>query len=240
MRLRELQTQLPWTIHYHRDFRANPQTHKDFAHALLHVQKAIGQLSELINQAEHGGCDWKREEVDPYVSDLVVCALRMANTCPGHVIDLERTVIDRIEQKNGVSVQGKAKATGPLAQPLRNTPDQVVPVEKLVPVDSCWLIPDEDGVERVFLVVGYRGQDVLCRRIRRSHEHRDQLEDGHFTLRYLLEHARRHTMNDAEKEAQRRSFAHGNVAIDNPQITREDVDRAAEAERANPNDPFSD
>lgn len=33
--LRELQTSLPWTGHYHRDFRSTPMTHKDFGHALL-------------------------------------------------------------------------------------------------------------------------------------------------------------------------------------------------------------
>jgi hypothetical protein len=35
-------------------------------------------------------------------------------------------------------------------------------------------------------------------------------------------------MTDEEKEAQRRSFAYGNLAIENPDITREDIDRAAE------------
>jgi len=102
--IRELQTSLPWTIHYHRDFRSSPMAHKDFGHALLHVQKAAGKLAALVNDAEHGGCDFKPEEVDRYVADLVVCALRMANTCPGHVIDLQRAVIERIETKNDVKL----------------------------------------------------------------------------------------------------------------------------------------
>lgn len=100
--LRELQTSLPWTVHYHRDFRASPMAHKDFAHALTHVMKAAGKLAALVNDAEHGGCEFKPEEVDPYVADLVVCALRMANTCPGRMIDLERAVVERIETKNKV------------------------------------------------------------------------------------------------------------------------------------------
>jgi hypothetical protein len=87
--IRELQSSLPWTVHYHRDFRSNPQTHKDFAHALLHVQKAAGKLAAVVNDAEHGGSEFKAEEVDNYVADLVVCALRMANTNPGRVIDLQ-------------------------------------------------------------------------------------------------------------------------------------------------------
>ncbi len=102
--LRELQTSLPWTVHYHHDFRASPMTHKDFGHALLHVQKAAGKLAALVNDAEHGGCDFKPEDTDRFVADLVVCALRMANTCPGHVIDLQSEVEARIATKNGEGV----------------------------------------------------------------------------------------------------------------------------------------
>ena len=98
--LRELQTQLPWTVHYHRDFRASPMAHKDFGHALLHIMKAAGKLATIVNDAEHGGADFKPEDVDKYVADMVVCALRMANTCPGRTFDLQRAVEDRIENKN--------------------------------------------------------------------------------------------------------------------------------------------
>ena len=102
--LRELQTQLPWTIHYHHDFRASPMAHKDFGHALLHVMKAAGKLAAAVNDAEHGGSEFLPEEIDPYVADLVVCALRMANTNPGRIIDLQRAVEDRIEGKNDVKL----------------------------------------------------------------------------------------------------------------------------------------
>lgn len=98
--IRQLQSKLPWTTHYHRDFRSSPMTHKDFAHALLHVHKAAGKLAAVINDAEHGGSEFKPEEVDPYIADLVICSLRMANTCPGRIIDLEAAVIERIEKKN--------------------------------------------------------------------------------------------------------------------------------------------
>ena len=98
--IRELQTQLPWTVHYHRDFRASPISHKDFAHALLHIQKAAGKLAAVVNDAEHGGSDFNPEEVDRYVADMVVCALRMANTCPNRTIDLQQEVEARIEIKN--------------------------------------------------------------------------------------------------------------------------------------------
>lgn len=102
--LRELQTTLPWTVHYHRDFRSSPMAHKDFGHALTHVFKAAGKLAALVNEAEHKGCEFKAEETDRYVADLVVCALRLANTCPGRTIDLQRAVQERIETKNGVKL----------------------------------------------------------------------------------------------------------------------------------------
>lgn len=102
--IRELQTSLPWTAHYHRDFRASPQTHKDFAHALLHIHKAGGKLAAIIDEAEHGGFDWadlaKRAEVEKFVADMVICALRMATTCPDGQIDLQGAVERRLLAKN--------------------------------------------------------------------------------------------------------------------------------------------
>jgi hypothetical protein len=48
-------------------------------------------------------------------------------------------------------------------------------------------------------------------------------------LKALLEKARGVQMNRDQKEEQRRSFAYGNTKIENPRITRETVDRAADA-----------
>ena len=48
-------------------------------------------------------------------------------------------------------------------------------------------------------------------------------------LKNLLEAARKVTLSPEEKEAQRRSFAYGNTKIENPRITREMVDREADA-----------
>lgn len=102
--IRELQSSLPWTAHYHRDFRATPQTHKDFSHALLHIVKSSGKLASIIDDAEHGGVNWAnpemRADVENYVADMVICALRMANTCPDGVIDLQAAVDRRLTAKN--------------------------------------------------------------------------------------------------------------------------------------------
>jgi len=104
MDLKTLQVRLPWTIKYSGDFRANPQPHKDFAHAILHVMKATGKLAAFVDDMDHDRDVAlrvaNRMDYTKYVADLVVCALRVANTFPGGPIDLERAVIERIETKN--------------------------------------------------------------------------------------------------------------------------------------------
>lgn len=47
-------------------------------------------------------------------------------------------------------------------------------------------------------------------------------------LRDLMEKAKRVAMSDADKEAQRRSFAYGNANIENNRVTRDVVAAAAE------------
>ena len=48
-------------------------------------------------------------------------------------------------------------------------------------------------------------------------------------LRILIELAKQVTMTPEQKEAQRRSFAFGNAKIENENITRESIDKQAEA-----------
>lgn len=108
MNLRELQTNLPWSIKYSQDYRLNPQSHKDFAHAVLHVTKAAGKLAAIIDDLDHRRDSEDFGRIKDYLADLVICALRMANTTPGGVIDLERAVIDRIESKNEVTLPKEA------------------------------------------------------------------------------------------------------------------------------------
>lgn len=47
-------------------------------------------------------------------------------------------------------------------------------------------------------------------------------------LENLLEAAKNVVLTPEEKERQRRSFAYGNTTIENPRVTREMVDRAAD------------
>ncbi len=106
--LREIQLTLPWSTHYSREFKANPIPHKDFAHALTHVSKAAGRLHGLVDEMDHNrevsDNPNLRQEYQKFLADLVICALRMANTFPGGVVDLERAVLERLRDKNPSTV----------------------------------------------------------------------------------------------------------------------------------------
>jgi len=47
-------------------------------------------------------------------------------------------------------------------------------------------------------------------------------------MRKILKRADGYEMSDEEREEQRRSFAHGNVSLHNPNVTRELIDQEAE------------
>ena len=50
----------------------------------------------------------------------------------------------------------------------------------------------------------------------------------HRNLEQLIELARKVRMTPEQEQAQRRSFAYGNVGIENKLVTREMIDRAAD------------
>lgn len=106
--IREFQTKLPWTIKYSQDFRSSPISHKDFSHALHHVSKAAGRLHALADDMDHDRdislTVSLKESYGKYIADLVVCALRLANTFPGGSLDLQQAVHERIESKNEVKL----------------------------------------------------------------------------------------------------------------------------------------
>ncbi len=103
--LREIQAQLPWSIHYKTSFRECPMPHKHFSHALTHVSKALGKLHALVDDAEHKGCEFTAEETDYLLADLVICAFRAANTIPGRICDLQHAVEYRLEKKNDIKLR---------------------------------------------------------------------------------------------------------------------------------------
>lgn len=105
MNILEIQERLPWSIAYGEGFKLNPTTYKDFQHALVHISKASGKLWTMVEDADHDRESFfPKEDVEKYLADLVICAMRMANTNPTGPIDLQAAVIHRLESKNGVKL----------------------------------------------------------------------------------------------------------------------------------------
>lgn len=74
--------------------------HRDARHALLHVMKATGKLAAAFEPLDHfGHPDFDPSAVAPYLADLVICAMRIAQTVPGmRPIDLEKAVAERLKR----------------------------------------------------------------------------------------------------------------------------------------------
>lgn len=68
-----------WTdTQYPYEFNCEPQPHRHFTHALLHVLKACGKLSDYVDALDHGG-GLKDETVVPKaLADIVISTQRMA------------------------------------------------------------------------------------------------------------------------------------------------------------------
>ncbi len=102
--LRQIQTNLPWSVRYSEHFRANPQTHKHFAHAITHIGKANGHLLGFVDDMDHrkeiADQPGLREAYGKYLADVVISAVRASNTYPGGVLDLNDAIIKRLLEKN--------------------------------------------------------------------------------------------------------------------------------------------
>ena len=110
--LKTIQERMPWGLHDYCDkFKANPLPHRDFSHAHLHVYKAMGKITSMIDAADHTGLTiaFDYEKLRNYLADIVICTIRMAKVFPAGPIDLQSAVIDRIEEKMGVRVDGSIK-----------------------------------------------------------------------------------------------------------------------------------
>lgn len=106
MTLTEIQKQLPWGKFYSDKFRALDLPYKDFQHAITHTMKALGKLSAIIDDADHGeGMFFPPADVEKYLADVIICAIRAASVNPMGPIDIERAVIRRIETKNDVTLK---------------------------------------------------------------------------------------------------------------------------------------
>jgi len=96
-----------WTNElYSAEFNASPVEHKDFDHALKHVFKAATRLLEMTEDGDHHGKmnPLQADQVEKYLADLVICAVRLANVNPHGPTNLEAIIFNRIHQKMGVNL----------------------------------------------------------------------------------------------------------------------------------------
>lgn len=106
MRLSEIQAQLPWGKFYSEKFTQLDLPYKDFQHAITHTMKALGKLAAIIDDADHAeGIFFPLSDVEKYLADVIICAIRAASVNPLGPIDIERAVIRRIESKNDVTLK---------------------------------------------------------------------------------------------------------------------------------------
>jgi hypothetical protein len=109
MNIQDIQLKLPWSAkEYSGPFARNESLHKDFQHALIHIMKATGQLAAMVELGDHHEASqstFPNYEVEKYLADIVICAMRMANTNPSGFINLQQAVVRRIESKNGVKLE---------------------------------------------------------------------------------------------------------------------------------------
>lgn len=102
--LTHIQNNLPWSVAYSNSFVASPVLHKDTTHALLHIMKSVGKLADNAEAADHGApAEYDEAKVMDLCADLVICALRIANTT-AIPFNLLSAVVSRLERKNGVKL----------------------------------------------------------------------------------------------------------------------------------------
>lgn len=105
MDIKTLQTNLPWGAHdYNEAFQARTDPQRDTQHALLHITKAAGKLADIVDWFDHTELvlshgTGHRDAAGKYLADLVICAMRIANTWPGGAIDLDAAINRRLTQK---------------------------------------------------------------------------------------------------------------------------------------------
>lgn len=90
-----------------REYRADPRSHKDFSHALLHIGKANGKLLGLCDDLDHGQ-EFAPADYEKLVADLLFCTLRIANTWPGGKLDLQEVAARRARSKGMLPDAGDA------------------------------------------------------------------------------------------------------------------------------------
>lgn len=111
--LKQLQDELPklWTQEQYSDeFKASPSIYKDFDHALKHIRKAVQQLENMTEAADHSHTPlhcFFGPDIKKYLADILISVVRAGLVSPIGAIDLEQAVRDRIERKMGAKLEAR-------------------------------------------------------------------------------------------------------------------------------------
>lgn len=106
MELKDFQTKQPWTVPYSSSFTYATATvpHLYGTHTVLHAIKSLGKISTIYERADHsvmGVTEFDKEQIAACAADLITAAIRFANL---HGFDIEKILIQRIQEKNGVDI----------------------------------------------------------------------------------------------------------------------------------------
>jgi hypothetical protein len=64
-------------------------------HMIIHMTKALGKLASSLNDAEHEHRSLRADEVEKYLADIVICAVRFADD----IVDLDKACVSRLTEK---------------------------------------------------------------------------------------------------------------------------------------------
>ncbi len=107
LKLLQQRLQILWTNEqYSPTFNANNAIHRDFDHALKHVIKPAVKLQNLCEEADHAGVNmrWSQGQIEKYLADVIISAVRAAQMSPTGRIDLEQAIRERIRSKMGAEL----------------------------------------------------------------------------------------------------------------------------------------
>lgn len=102
LKLLQERLQILWTNEqYSPIFNGYGALHRDFDHALKHVIKPAIKLQNMCEEADHvgGGLAWSQPEIEKYLADVIISAVRAARTSPKGPVDLEKAIRERIRSK---------------------------------------------------------------------------------------------------------------------------------------------
>jgi hypothetical protein len=104
--IRHAQVHQPWAVPYSDGVMKaliEGVPHILGSHVVLHAAKSVGKIATVFEKFDHGErrTQIHTDAIAEMAADLVTAALRLANL---YGFDLASTLVDRVEEKNGVNI----------------------------------------------------------------------------------------------------------------------------------------